>query len=212
MFVDLDPVGDSGVDLDEILARLHPPVVDEVSADVMAAHRPFAIERGGVGDVEDRLVGGEREPVGLDEVGDGDCESSLGRDAEDPMIAVLATTGVALLGVDDPVGGVGEPDGAVGGDDDVVRGVESRVVPVVDDGADLPVPIAFETPSSVGALDDRAVEIDGPPVDVVGALEVDGRFATRGIEVPHAVADDVGEAESIRSGDPAGAFEPAPPL
>ena len=79
---------------------------------------------------------------------------------------------------------------------------------MVDDRRDDSVPVPLDPPAPVGALEDGAVEVDGASVDVVGRLQVDGGLTGQGVEVPHPVADHVGESQTALPREPAGALEP----
>ncbi len=113
-------------------------------------------------DVEQRFVGRERKPVGLDRYVGDRLDFAIRRiEAKDVAIADLGFAAVPFLGNDEAVGRVGEPDRAVGLDHDVVRRIEALALPAIDDDALLlPADVRAEhRAKAVRAVQDRSVEV-----------------------------------------------------
>ena len=184
-------------------------VRDAPVSDVVDPHPArCARVRARVGDVEQRLVGGEGEAVRMHHVGDhGGQLPGLLDVAEHEAAAVLLLAGMPLaLARVDAVWRVGEPDRAVRGHDDVVRGVEAVPLEAVDDRRHDAVDIPLDAAQAVRALHDLPGEVEGAAVGELHLVGVDGRLAGRAIPLQDAVVRDVAPPHR------AGARQPDRPL
>ena len=142
-------------------------------------------------DVEDLLVGRERQAVGQHEVVDEQAHGAqIGREAVDP-----GERQVPLLGRGWAGPGVGEIDRTVGLDHHVVGPVEAPALEAVRDHGEAAVELApGDPPGVVLAGEQAALQIAGEPVGAVGRLEIHGHALRR--RVLHApVVVDVAEQQ-----------------
>ena len=182
--VDLESVRESRArDSEQALAG-EAAAVDHVERlDVMRATDVVAarlLVGSAVGDVQDALVRGEREPVGLVErVGD-DRDMFGGRVVP---VHEVPDGRLRLEALEVAVARVGEPDRPVARDDHVVRRVEAQPPPAIDDGLPLArVAVESADPGVLGAgsllADEQpAAEIWRHPVGCVGLCHHDGDIA-----------------------------------
>ena len=157
------------------------------------------MELGGVVDVEEGLVGGKAQAVGVGEVIHQKGQAPVGEvELVNGLIVHVFLDVLALHGdVADAIGGVGEVDGAVGLHDDVVGGVELLAVDV--GGEDGGGAVVFPAPHGAAAPagdDEAAVVVVGHAVGLAGGLH-DDAGALAGYPLPDLVVDDVGPDEKV---------------
>ncbi len=140
----------------------------------------------GVGDIENLLVGREREAVRLDPVADDQGHRPAVRiDAIDVRRADLGFGLVALVVAVDAVGRIGEPDRAIRLDHQVVRRVQLLALEAVGQHGDRAVMLgARHTASAMLAGDEPAFVIGGVAIGVVARL-AKYRHRAVGLVEPH---------------------------
>ena len=190
---DPEPVRQPGRHLREQAGVVEGPAADHVEAhDVVVPRAVLSEGSRRVAHVEQRLVGGEGEAVGLlDHVGDRD-ETAVGRiESEHVAMAHLTVCFVTLPVAGDPVGRIAEPDGAVGLHDEIVGGVEAPTLIAVDDGDNRSVMLgALDPPVAVRARDQATLEVERVAVGELDARAIH-REAARGRPAHDAVVGDV---------------------
>ena len=150
------------------------------------------VRRARVDDVEDLVVGREREAIGLDQgvVDDGGFER-IRVDAE-RVLGDLQRRLVALVVDEAAVAGVGEPDAAVRVHNDVVGRVEALALETVHEHGDRAVVLgSCHAPRAMLAGDEAALPVARIAVGVVGGVAVLGDLARDLVPAQDAVVGDV---------------------
>jgi hypothetical protein len=183
------------------------PTVDDVEHDDVAPRDPVRLHH-----VQQRLVGGEREPVGRAQVRGGGGQLAGGAVDAVQGGGELGGGSVALVVARDPERGIREPHRPVPGHDHVVGRVQALALPRVRQHADAAVILrAGDASAAVLAGDQPAGGVPGVPVREVRRVAPDAGLA--GLLVPphQPVVRDVAPDQAARVPEPHRTLGPPAP-